>query len=192
MFTRELSSAFTNYALILVGAPVRHGSSPLKQRREQQAQHGRTKKSRDPKRISSRGTTRREGRAPDRNVDFFPNTRRRSRRKPTTLGAKKKTHRADHDESETGSPPPRKRLRVGRAPIQDSPDDSNSSSDSSEEIPNTPTKDAAARTQEAQDAYDNMSPSKHFEREIALSVVDITKQGTTELSMEGQLVLAGR
>ncbi len=165
--------AWPKYAFCLVGAPVRHGSSPLKQRREQQAQYGRTKQSRDPKRISSHGTTRHEGRAPDRNMDFFPTTRKRSSRKTSMRRAKKKAHQAN--ETEDGSPPPRKRLRVGRAPIEDITEHSESSSDSSDETPKTPTKNTVVRTREAQDAYDNMSPSKNFEREAALSVVDIAK-----------------
>ncbi len=154
------------------------GAPPLKRRREQQAQYGRTKKSRDPKRISSHGTTRREGRAPDRNVDFFSKTRKRKGAKASQHGANRK--RYDSDEDEATSPPPRKRLRTGKAPIDNDPSDSGSESSGAEippsdDTPINPKNDGAARYQEAQDAYDNMSPSKNFKRDAALSVVDLSK-----------------
>ncbi len=167
---------------MVVGGPIQHGAPPLKRRREQQAQYGQTKKSRDPKRISSHGTTQCEGRAPDRNVDFFffffSKTRKWKGAKASQQGANKK--RYDNDEDEATSPPPRKRLRTGKAPIDNDPSDSGSESSGAEippsdDTPINPKNDGAARYQEAQDAYDNMSPSKNFKQDTALSVVDLLK-----------------
>ncbi len=162
---------------MLVGRPIQHGAPPLKRCREQQAQYGQTKKSRDPKRISSHGMTRREGQAPDCNIDFAPKTCKCQGAKFSKWGAITKSQ--DNGEGEEASPLPRKHLRFGKVPANDFSDSGSDSSTSN--IPSSPDaaittkKELAACTQDAQDAYSNMSPSKDLNRDEALSEVDVTK-----------------
>ncbi|KAK0435787.1 hypothetical protein EV421DRAFT_1740054 [Armillaria borealis] len=110
-------------------------------------------------------------------VDFFPKTRKWRGTKGSKRGANKKGQ--DSDEGEGASPPPWIRLRFGTAPINNLSDSgSDSSTANIPSFPDTATttkKELAARTQDAQDAYANMSPSKNLNRDEALSEVDVTK-----------------
>ncbi|KAK0234340.1 hypothetical protein IW262DRAFT_1452899 [Armillaria fumosa] len=97
--------------------------------------------------------------------------------KGSKWGANKKVE--DNNESEGTSPPPQKRLRVGKAPVTNlfdsGLDSSTSNIPSPHDTPSTVKKEIESHTQDAQDAYANMSPSRNLNRDKALSEVDVNK-----------------